>query len=234
MVALAGPVLATLALVVGRVLGASLGEIGAIIAVAAIALALAFGIHRWRPIGIATFFTVLAVGAINAFVGNSLALLSSGEHITGAHVAEPLTWRDHERVTFGDGGERSGLFGVSGHTIGHNDSRHTTTYIHCEAVPIVPPGWTKAAPVQIWALSDRPMSGAFDQQVFHPIAKPDEDCMFAIANAVKTRELVGAADPIYLERVEVSADPYFVSLGGIVPAILCAVIWILVALLRKN
>ncbi len=133
MVALAGPVVAGLAILVGRVLGAQLGELGGVLAAVAIAIALAFAIHRWRPIGVATFFVFGFVGAMNAAVGNSFELLHSGEHVLGAHVGEVESWRDHQRVTFADGGTRRELGGTAGHVSGRNDSRNTTTYHFCDA-----------------------------------------------------------------------------------------------------
>ncbi len=64
--------------------------------------------------------------------------------------------------------------------------------------------------------------------------KLDDDCTRALANALQKHAIVQATDPIYLEHVETTVDPDFLNLQGLVPAILAAVIWLLVVVSRRK
>ena len=122
-------------------------------------------------------------GGVNAHVGHSLALRSSGDHAFGMHVADIAAWRDRERVTFADGGERWRLEGRAGHLVPNPRDRTRTSY-DCTATPIAPDAWTHDQPVKLWAVDDGvPRSRPWSEQVFHPTTTLSDDCAAAVHEA---------------------------------------------------
>lgn len=230
MVAILGPACAAGALLAGRVLGAALGMVGGAIAMAVLGILIWIVVAAWRngATGGAAAAAWMFAGAMNVNAGNSLALLGSGEHVVGAHIAEVAAWRGRERVTFADGVLRGDLMELAGHIAKHVDGNRTTGFYSCEATPIVAESWTKSDPVKLWALDDRGSSLAFSEQTFHVTAKPDEDCVRAIQDVAARHHVVVDADPIYLERVITSTDPAMVALSGIVAAAFTAFVWLVV------
>jgi len=234
-VALLGPVCAGIALLAGRALGATLGMVGGTIAMAVVAILLWIAVAAWRngATGAAAAAVWMFAGAMNVNAGHSLALLDSGEHVVGAHVADVAAWRGHDRVTFGDGVLRGDLMELAGHVAKHTDGHRSTRFDSCQATPIVVDGWTASAPVKVWALDDRTSSLAFSEQTFHVATRPDGDCARAIADVVAKHHVVVDADPIYLERVITSTDPTMVKLSGLVAAAFTALVWLGVLAWRR-
>jgi len=225
-----GPLCAAGALLVGRLLGAALGMVGGAIAMAVLAIVLWIAIATWRngSTGAAAAAVWMFAGAMNVNAGNSLALLDSGEHVIGAHIAEVAAWRGHDRVTFGDSVLREDLMELAGHIAKHTDGHRATRFDSCEATPIVAESWKPSDPVKLWALDDRTSSLAFSEQTFHVAGKPDGDCARAIEDVVAKHRVVVDADPIYLERVITSTDRAMVKLGGLAAAGLSALVWLAV------
>jgi hypothetical protein len=232
---IAGPLIVLIAAVLGRALGDSLGfaAAGVIMGVLAIGVWIAIGWWRGGAVGFAAAVVWILPGLINAHVGNGLALLASGAHITDARIGEVESWRGHERVTFGDGELRNDLFGLAGHTTeSGGGSRRHSRFDSCTATPIVPAGWTIAQPVKLWSLDDGVASEPFARQTFHPVASPDPDCVRAIDRSIATRQLLRDPSPIFLERVDTLSDPDALRLQGLASAIVPAVIWFLVCASR--
>ena len=235
MVAIVGPVCAGVALVAGRLLGAQLGTVPGIVVVAVTAVALWFALARRIDdgTGLGAAVVWMLVGALNAHVGDSVALLASGEHVVGAHVSEIAAWRDHARVTFGDGELRVDLEELAGHTVKRADGYRGTRFDFCIAKPIVPDGWRTSDPIRVWSLDDRYTSQRFAEQSFEVVATPDPDCQRAIDAAVAKHHLVRDTDPVFLERLETQIDPDMLRLSGLICAIAAAVVWLAVVGWRK-
>lgn len=141
MVAILGPACAAAALGLGRLLGAELGMVGGMIAMAVLAIGLWIVVAAWRngATGAAAAAVWMFAGALNVNAGNSLALLESGEHVVGAHVADVAAWRGHERVTFADGMLRGDLMELAGHIAKHTDAiarRGSTRARRCRSWPM--------------------------------------------------------------------------------------------------
>lgn len=228
MVAILGPVCAAAALGLGRLLGAELGMVGGMVAMGVLAVVVWIVVAAWRETatGFAAALVWMFAGAMNVNAGNSLALLDSGAHVVGAHVADVAAWRRRERVTFGDGALRGDLMELAGHIAKHTDGHRSTRFDSCEATPIVPDGWKTGDPVKLWALDDRGSSLAFSEQTFQVTTKPDDDCLRAIADVVAKHHVIADADPVYLERVITSTDPAMVKLSGLIAAAFAALVWL--------
>jgi len=227
-VAILGPACAAAALGLGRLLGAELGMVGGMIAMGILAIVVWVGVAIWRETatGFAAAIVWMFAGAMNVNAGNSVALLESGEHLVGAHVADVASWRGHERVTFADGMRRGDLMELAGHIVKRADGHRSTRFDSCTAMPIVADGWKRGDPVKLWSLEDRGASVPFSEQTFHVTTKPDDDCLRAIADVVAKHHVIADPDPIYLELVITSTDPASVKLSGMLAAAVTALVWL--------
>lgn len=232
-----GPLVAVVAAIVGRAIGAQLGflPVGLI-------LMLVLAILIWvvvasafkkgaRGAAVAAVWT--ACGLLNADIGESLALLDSGAHIVGAHLVDEQAWRGHERVTFADGVARSDVEGTASHLASLGAHTRTTRLDSCTATPIVPSDWTTATQVRVWSIDDSgPSSTPYERQVFHPTTHLSDDCKRAVQRAVAAHALVVAPDAVYLERLTARVDPSGLRASGIAVVVFTSAIWIIVVIVQ--